>query len=90
MLICKPSAVVHSASAATGNLGFVGAGGADLSVVGDWDALLRKSPGSSLAYVQPVKSTHAAAMTVTSRCTAATPAILRSTASAGRGNIVTP
>jgi hypothetical protein len=71
--ICNPSAVTHSASAATGSSGFVGAGGADLSVVGDWEAPFRKSPGSCLAYVQLVKNKHAAAMTVTSRRTAATP-----------------
>jgi hypothetical protein len=73
VLILSPSAVVHSASAATGNFGLVGAGSAVCSTVGDREALSRKSPGSSLAYVQPAESTHAAAMTPTSRFTAATP-----------------
>ena len=70
--MCNPSAVVHSASAATGSCGLVGAGGCRLPMVGDSGALLWKSPGSSLAYVQPAETMHAAARTTTSRFTAAT------------------
>ena len=53
----------------------VGAGGTVCSTVGDCEALVWKSPGSSLAYVQPVESTHAAATTATSRFLAATPQV---------------
>ena len=73
VVILSPSAVVHSASATTGNSGLVGAGGLVCSTVGDCDSSVRKSPGSSLVYVQPVESTHAAATTATSRFLAATP-----------------
>jgi hypothetical protein len=72
VVMCNPSAVVHSPSAATGSCGFVGLGGGGFSFVGDSAALLWKSPGSSVAYVQPAETRHAAARTMTSRFTAAT------------------
>jgi hypothetical protein len=67
-LILSPSAVVHSASAAR-HFGLVGAGSASLLDVGDCEALIPEEPGSSLVYVHPAESTHAAAMTATSRFT---------------------
>src|SRR5215218_6941734 len=73
VLTRSPSAVVHSASAATGSSGLVGAGGRVFSMLGDCVARLPKRPGSSLAYVQPAESTHVAAMTAASRFIAATP-----------------
>ena len=54
-------------------LGLLGAGGGSVSTVGDDVALLRKRPGSSLAYVQPLESRQAAATTATSRFIAAIP-----------------
>ena len=72
VLIWRPSAVVHSASAATGRSGLVGAGGCVFSMVGACVARFLKSPGSSSAYVQPAETMHAAARTTTSRFTAAT------------------
>ena len=44
VLILSPSAVVHSASAATGNFGLVGAGSAVCSTVGDCGSLIPEEP----------------------------------------------
>src|SRR4029453_2047830 len=72
VLMWSPSAVVHSASAATGSPGLVGAGGL-FSMLGDCVARFSKRPGSSLAYVQLAESTAATPMTPVSPFFRATP-----------------
>ena len=89
VLMWRPSAVVHSASAATGSSGLVGAGGVFL-MLGDCVARFWKRPGSSLAYVQPAKSTAATPMTPISRFIAATPQFYGRECCWGLRNIVTP